>query len=374
MTQFLVPIPCTGPVDADRITVTQSTVVSEIGELPSLRRRALAGVIDTVAVLAPTMAVAAALAERFSFGRSPGGKAVFSLADQQRINEIDTGFNRAIQLNDSLYTLSGAGWWLTVSVLAVMTMVVFAAVPAMMQRRTPGRLLIGFEPESTPIEVERATTDADHQSELLTGQARPEHWDGHDQLRSSPLATAPAASVGAPAATEQEWIVLDQEATSDDTIVMPQQRPEPVAVAAAPVVAEERPEVDRQDQQQIAGPHEPVEAEPTVDVTDHAIGQWPTLADEADYLQWDRLHGGIGDPTADLEPQASTGFDNLALPESSLSDQPLTTTLVRVEAEDQAPGQTPSWSEAWQAWVYRDPTSDRWFRHDPASGNWSPLS
>ncbi len=98
-------------------------------------------------------------------------------------------------------------------------------------------------------------------------------------------------------------------------------------------------------------------------------------------------------------------FEALTLPESSLSDMPLTNSDLfeslgltpppsATEAEDSiqavatapapatlprlgsspAPNKrAPIWSEDWDAWIYWDTTLRTWFRHDMETGNWVPM-
>ncbi|MEM9654975.1 MAG: RDD family protein [Actinomycetota bacterium] len=135
-----------------------------------------------------------------------------------------------------------------------------------------------------------------------------------------------------------------------------------------------------------------------------------TLGDDLDYEAFHRMEDdradGAGPVRGSQDPDASgeDTFDTLTLPESSLSETPLTVTTDRaaevphgapaatttsVDAmgqadADPAPGSdpepnpgpasaiTPAWNDDLQAWVYRDETSGRLFRHDETSGRWVP--
>jgi len=105
------------------------------------------------------------------------------------------------------------------------------------------------------------------------------------------------------------------------------------------------------------------------------------------------------------EPQLPD-FDSLTLPESSLSDMPLTnndlfealglapptdtgdvraapaviptaapttTTTTRPSSSPAPDKRAPIWSEDWDAWIYWDTTLRTWFRHDMQQGTWVPM-
>ncbi|MGI9599177.1 MAG: hypothetical protein ACR2QK_23640, partial [Acidimicrobiales bacterium] len=109
-----------------------------------------------------------------------------------------------------------------------------------------------------------------------------------------------------------------------------------------------------------------------------------TLADADEYLAWDRAQSCHQKPKAAGGTVATAEFGSLNLPESSLAENPIhaSTTVEAAPgpepARDVAAGsptaESPIWSEPWKAWVYRDPASDRWFRHDTEHNGWRPLN
>ncbi len=300
-----------------------------------------APVVDLLLVAIPTLIAIWTLHERFPFvpGSDP---AVFAPADQVRVNQLDQGFARAFETDSALYALSGSSWWLSVGLLVVLTVVVYGVVPATAGFRTPGMLLLRL----------RAPRTSKTQVELL-----------HDLTDTA--ADEPA----------------EPEADADDTPEDPDQHPaeddDPEAGQHTQddATAEARNSNDDQDavDSDRRGPGD------GLDSTEQRWIRPVTLADDDDYRRWDQEFGSARPAEPPVVAVARPGFEALALPESSLSDAPLTTatlTKARARLEEPAAGTestAPVWNEDWNAWLYWDGERRRWFRHDKASGRWSPL-
>lgn len=353
----------------------------------------MAGAIDVAVVALGTFVVALMLAERFRFVGQVDGRGVFSEADQARINQIDDGFNRAIRLGDSVLTLSGSGWWLTMLTLVGLTAVMFLIAPSRLERRTPGRVLLGLPkpvpsvPPGEPLEI-LAEVDplpaADGDDERLSDdevRQVPDHPDADADAVAAEPAPADRRTPVVPSAAVEEHPATDpptgepaqpptiepvDTANTAETIdraetAAPVGYADPADRAALGRTVETAEAVDR-------GEPEPVGA-PTLRTT---------LGDSHEYLAWDRHEGVRSTPVVNAKPTGTPRFDALALPESSLADNPIhasaATSTEPERANDQRKGgQAPIWSDEWNAWVYRDPKSGRWFGHDAAVDRWQPI-
>ncbi len=305
---------------------------TEAGTERALPRRIVATTLDLVISIAPAAILGLLLVERFPLLVDDTGRRVLSDDDQQRIDDIGAGFNRAIELGDTLYALDGLGWWLTTALLAAMTVAVFVVVPAALGGRSPGKLLAG---------VRTAASDQADPGLGIVGVG--EHDRVHPGDPSDPGDSRPT--------------VTDDRVTTGER-----------AVGDAPSPATESTAAP----QGADGPGRPPRADRTP--------AQANLADEAEYLAWDldeRSTPSAAEKRAQVGATAATSFERLALPESSLSESPLAaTTLVRDHertTEEPAPAQTPVWSERWQAWLYEDVGTGRLFRHDTELDRWVPL-
>lgn len=313
-------------------------------------RRLCAAVLDLLLVLLPALVLAALATERFPILGVDAGRTQFSIADQLRINEIDTGMNRAVRLGDTVFTISGAGLWLTLATIGVLTVLVFFVVPAFHHGQTPGRRLMGL-----PIK-----SDEPQEIELL--EASPGETE--------PTETVPEADPVEPAAKTGQDTEPPEQGGDDEAPI-----PEPAPVQElAEIELETRTDPAEELLEMLrAG----LDEEPTTPVS---------LGHDFGYHGWsDR---DITVPPDRSRTNQDDRFDTLTLPESSLSESPLSasTEPTRDEPVMQEPAESqpaesepaavpsaPEWSEHWQAWVYRDKASGREFRHDEATNRWLPV-
>ncbi len=340
----------------------------------ALPRRIVATTLDLVISIAPAAILGLLLVERFPLLVDDTGRRVLSDDDQQRIDDIGAGFNRAVELGDTLYALDGRGWWLTTALLAAMTVAVFVVVPAALGGRSPGKLLAGVRTAAsdqadpglgivgvdehgvaqlvaTEPEPERAADG------LARTDERPERADRARTEPDQPAHVGDRVHPGDPSDPgDSPPTVTDDRVTTGER-----------AVGDAPSPATESTAAP----QGADGPGRPARADRTP--------AQANLADEAEYLAWDldeRSTPSAAEKRAQVGATAATSFERLALPESSLSESPLAaTTLVRDERTTgaPAPAQTPVWSERWQAWLYEDVGTGRLFRHDTELDRWVPL-
>ena len=348
------------------------------GTPPVLVRRAIAALADLVAVgVAPVLVGLAAL-ERFEIIAGPDSASRFSPEDQARINEIDQVFNRAIELEGTVYSLSGAGWWWTVGLLVAATLTIHVVVPSLSGGRSPGKTLLGLRVAS--IDGGRARS-GQHLLRTLGGlvdamplavpgllgwivvafdpdRRRFGDWLGRtivvaeDQQPSGDEIGRRRRTVGIdpdlPAARWAQSVAERHDAPVE--IILAETGPARPARQQATERPAGRPEARRR---------------PVTQPMERPI----RLADEAEYGAWDRARPAPLPTRTHTAP--SPTFHDLALPESSLAERPLTRVLTRQTGT--AAGGEPVWSERCSAWVYHDPASDRWFRHDTGSGRWQPL-
>ncbi|MEM7274636.1 MAG: RDD family protein [Actinomycetota bacterium] len=281
----------------------------------ALPRRLTALLTDLALVAGPTVAIAAAAAERFPILDDSGTRPRFDPLDQQRINEIDQGPNRALQLGDTVLTLSGSGLWLTVAALVILTALVFFAIPAVRNGQTPGRSLLRVPPTQTPtdgaaiLQVTMVAGEPDEPS--AQAESRPETDRPNRTVDTGP--TEPTT------ATESEL----EPVTAD-----PVNEPEPI-IEPDPV----------NEPEPIIEPDPVNEPEPIIEVD-----------------------ARLPAPEPDQAPDQTPGAAVVDIDE-----------LERAEDGDASSAASPIWSERWSAWVYRDADTRRWFFHDETSGRWKPI-
>ena len=316
--------------------------------------------------------------------------------DQLRINEIDEGFNRAIRLGDTVFALSGSGWWLTFATLLALTVAVFIVLPMVLRRRSPGRLLLGM-----PVRSQR--TDQDEPAELVSVEAAlrgtgcdataasdPDTADsnsgvatesgqtggsnGNDGTVSGHGATPiPDSLIGSTmtGADDETDGRPDDEQPSGSTV----ERLRGVAHAQTRTAVNDS--TDDQDDMTTASDTDQDHPASNGDLAGSIEPPPPvTLADADDYLDWDRPSDARPSRSSAPNNDGGTGFDVLALPESSLAELPIHASTVAVRAaldNITTPEDQPIWNDAWNAWIYWDRDSGRWFRHDPAESRWRPM-
>ena len=374
----------------------ESNAVTEESNQPTVARRLIATLVDAAVVATPTSIVALAASERFSILDRVDGTPIFSEPDQLRINEIDKGFNRAIRLGDTVFALSGSGWWLTFATLLALTVAVFVALPLVLRRRSPGRLLLGV-----PVRSEH--TDRDEPAELVSVEAALK-GTGYDS------ATAAAEDTADPdpgVATERGH--TDSSNGSDGTVSGHGAAPIPDSLIGSTMPGADDETDGRPDDEQLPGStverlrgvtqaqtgtaaSDPTDDQDDMTTTSDKDQDRPapngdlagateppppvTLADADDYLDWERP--SVARPRRSSAPNngAGSGFEVLALPESSLAELPIHASTVAARAalnSDTTPEDQPIWNDAWNAWIYWDRGSGRWFRHDPAESRWRPM-
>jgi len=83
----------------------------------------------------------------------------------------------------------------------------------------------------------------------------------------------------------------------------------------------------------------------------------------------------IPNDSGDVEPAASAGRPAAEIESSQVLAQDVAATTVAPQtASSPAPNKrAPIWSEDWDSWIYWDTTLQSWFRHDMQSGNWVEL-
>ena len=345
-------------------------------------RRFAAAALDVMFVAMPAMLLAATSAERFSIIEETGGRARFSVPDQLRINEIDQGLNRAMQVGDTVLTLSGAGLWLTLITLAMLTVLVFFVVPGLQRGQTPGRSLMRL-----PIQA-----DDEAGVELLSVSVTETASEPTERTDSQP-APQPSSEITSidKAATEVRDQNTDRDTDQDIDLDL-QSAPVPEAQLAESALEAE----PNREPESAPAPAEDQNRE-LRDLLQSGIEQGMpaaqvTLGDDAEYDRWTDLDDLDLVDRHDGGQSQDNPFETLTLPESSLSETPLTASTGRngastdrqcatatvergtetgTEAEQEpSTAVTPEWSEELQSWVYRDEATDRWFRHDQDANRW----
>lgn len=362
----------------------------------TLTRRAAAAAVDLCLVGLPTALFALLSAERFQIIEFNDGRARFALEDQVRINEIDTGLNRAMQFGDTVFTLSGIGLMLTMLVLTTLTVLVFFIVPGLRRGQTPGRSILGLPvrpDDTTDVEViSVSVTDADI-------EADPDEADGFptepfnaakkpdaakDEIRHE------SSSARQPDAPSIDDVYEAEQTIATDGILIVPSGPIDSGLHQTTLDLDVREQNDEQDHRANRLRQE-LEAE----IENGSRSIQVTLGNDDDYAEWDELDGlNLTD-----RPEKNNGrenpFETLTLPESSLSETPLTATNGRSgrspvpesqscatatverkrKTEDEVRSEiTPEWSPEWQSWVYLDEANRRWFRHDQAADRWIPIN
>ena len=302
------------------------------GQRLALWRHLPAITFDLATIAWPTTVAMAAFHERFTVLPTTDGSPRFSPVEQARINEIDQIFNRGIRVGDSIFTLSGSGWWLTMLVLVIATVTVFIAVPAVLGQRTIGQLLVGMAPlRNSDSAASRVAGEPD--IDLSEGAADPVELEPADLQLPDP--------------NSQDLVPLHLEPEEIEPLDIEHSAPDS--------------DDDTNDDIELAGPDidmtDGTTTEPTtsdIDITDAARWLEMTLADEAEYRRWDRDFG-----TSAAQPAAQPAAG---------------TTMVQPAQLDASSVERPEWSDDWNAWMYWDATTRRWYRHDTDNARWTPVS
>ncbi len=365
----------------------ESNAASQEHEPSPVVQRITSVLVDAVVVAVPTAIVALAVSERFSILDRVDGTPIFSESDQLRINEIDQGFNRAVRIGDTVFALSGSGWWLTLLTMLVLIAVVFVVLPSVLRRRSPGRLVAGLEAPSQHdgrdepaelVSVEaalRGTGCATTTSETEAGNGAAdgvETGDGGQGQRGDPIPESLTGSTMTPTGDEIDDNPDSRQPLGSTLDQLRGDTPGPAGDAALDPTAE-------QDHMSTQNDRDPNPVALTGEAAGGTVEPPPpvTLADADDYLDWEQSGAPRPTRSSTASGSAGAGFDNLALPESSLAELPIHASTVADKPaalnRDETAGDLPTWSDTCNAWLYWDQNSERWFRHDPAENRWRPM-
>ncbi len=285
----------TRPLDRPRLEPERLTVVT----------------IDLGLMFVVPAMVALSQVERF---RVDGAGLLVDAADQVRIDEIDQGFHRAVELGDHLYVLSALGWWGALVALVVSSWTIVVAFPPAAGGRTPGAVVVG-----------RLAARARLDDRIVRPARRGAGTDAGDEA-SAPARLASSPAIAGLPSGELRPTGRAEPPTID--LVEPRRRAEPETGADVDGGAGDRPGGDRvragtidlATPEPIAPPRRPVRPAPRRSSAAEAPPphdprrSW--LGDADDYRQWETAGGRWGDGA----PAGSPAFDELVLPESSLGD------------------------------------------------------
>ncbi|MEM9563198.1 MAG: hypothetical protein AAGA93_11295 [Actinomycetota bacterium] len=235
--------------------------------------------IDLGLMFVVPVAVAASQVERF---RLDGADLLVDPADRARLDRLDRGFHRAVELGDHLYVLSGLGWWGALVALVVASWTIVIAVPPAAGGRTPGALLVDWL--ATRASAGPPTTEVTAGSTVIPGTAR---------VATEEADTKEGAGDEAVHRADDGAVVDVRDGTATIHLITrtPIQPPQLPARQVTP----------------------PGSAASTPPPEDHRR-RW--LGDADDYLAWDTAGGRWRDGGRTDRP----AFDELVLPESSLGD------------------------------------------------------
>ena len=107
-----------------------------------LPRRVGAGLIDLAVVILSTAVAAAGVATRIPAIREPDGSVGFSPSDQQIISEMAGPFSRGHLIGDTLWAFSTFDVWVVITAAALAGLVVGVFVPRLSAGRSPGKFLL----------------------------------------------------------------------------------------------------------------------------------------------------------------------------------------------------------------------------------------
>ncbi len=374
--------------------------------------RLAAALVDLVLVTVPISLALVSAVERFTIVGVLDERARFSPADQLRIDAMGGGLGRGVEWNGSLYALSFGGLITVAVVTAIAALIVAVVLPTATGGRTPGKVLFGL----TVVANEGPATMSQHALRTVSSPIDLFPWffpgllavvvAGFDP-NGRRLGDRLAGTVVVPAAlprqramaipsgqTQAELILLDRSAQLDDGLAGQPGRPDDALDIRNDTVPE---------------PSDDQRARPTT-----AADQ--TRTPDNNSSRWYPGRGEAVDPAGGLhivdqpltdgleteEPDAAErglvtgtagGIIDLVFPESSLAESPLLalahSELRRHQQEVQGRklanrsatqattsstvGDEPVWNQSLEAWLYCEPASGQWFRHDPQRDRWEAV-
>lgn len=387
---------CLVDVGCDRWDSVTATVRPGVASTGPDRRLPVAA-IDLILMFAAPIALAAAVVERFPLDRNRADGPIAAV-DQGRIDEIDAGFHRAVEIGDQLYTLSGWGWWGSLFLLVAAALVTVVVVPAMADGRTPGRLALAWfdgrrgrsalhppatRPGSDDDPAAATIVLADPEPVALVIELDEPAADPTTATTSPGTSTGPTGqsvdAIAEPDRAERDWaevgwveIRRPDERPLDDDQTPAADLTDELANDLSDDLADHGPasggrraedgdidlhvdldldldlDAEREREQEPARPPDP------------SLG-W--LGHEEDYRRWT---GDIGPPAPPRPPGTGRAapFDELILPESSLAESARTAVVRRSE---------PVWDPDHRIWLYEDPTTGLWYRREQESDDWVSL-
>ncbi len=383
----------------------------------------MAAAIDLAVIVLPTIAVALITAERFTVIGPEGQPAAFSVVDQARLDAIDAGFHRAVELGGALFVLDLAGLLTTMATVALAAVLAHVVFPAAGGGRSPGKAVTGLRvvaDDGGPAGIEQhlirtlagpidllglgvpgllgtllAWGDVDRRrlgdrlaATRVTG--RPAEWvvadpapalaPAADQQPATPTSDAPT-----PAEVPVTILLTEPERTGPTT---DRAMPQPVGEQPVPPAPPRHP-VRRLDGSPTRSPQSRrgairAETETTIATATATTGSRPDagwLGGDADYDEWAAPSTtASGDTTVGRGTRPIRSYNTLLFPESSLADISTAATVTghRDEGDDLViepdDATKPMWDRGRQAWVYRNRADGRWFRHHDATGDWVPIA
>ncbi len=421
---------------------------------PPLARRVAAGLVDLLFVWLGTAATAFAVSTRVAAIRQPDGSITFSDADRALLNSMTGPLSQGRLLGDTLWAFSTDDVVTVVAAAIGAGILIGVLVPSLADGRSPGKLLfrlriltVDGRPAGILRHLVRTVLSPVDLMPLvvpgLTGYAfaasNPAHQRIGDRLagtivvdQSSPDDLVPVADA------------IDTGARTPETKphrLVPTIRTATLVVHApgrAHASLNTRPKAPDLNGDEDARPHRAdVEAGVTVVGPDDGVPEPQPNGDTVDMNERDSASEQSTPESTDMpvpveerstnpypkpvrrsravaeEPELPD-FESLTLPESSLSDMPLTndalfealglsppleasskasdsagptdeasltataptvaaTTNARRGPQPAADRRAPIWSEDWDAWIYWDTTLRNWFRHDMQRGTWVPI-
>lgn len=458
----MVQIPWPRRNPADRSTVDDPRTAGTVSpdRSPLLARRVAAGLVDLTCVMLATAGTALVTSTRVPAIRRPDGSVTFDEFDRQLLNGMTGPLSRGQMLGDTLWAFSTTDMLVVAGAAAVASIVIGALIPVVAGGRSPGKILFRLQvitvaggtpglirhlvrtlaspidlmplvvPGLTGFAFAASSPESQRVGDRLAGTIVTERQlvddlvpvaaaigvgrrssdveapDRVPTIRSATLVVHAPTRVHAPLNRRPEHPDLD-----GDEVAKPRRAPFPAGATPA----------DREH-----GTPEPQPYGDTVDMTtrDSASEQPTTESKGTPVPVEERSTNPYPKPVRrsreKAEERPPPDFDSLTLPESSLSDMPLTnealfealglippgsasvetsgpnavelsadatprssvaattptvapTPTMRRGSRPAVDKRAPIWSEDWDAWIYWDTTLRTWFRHDMARGTWVPM-
>ncbi len=380
-----------------------SSATESTGDPSLLHRRVSAGLVDLTTMAVMTAGAAVATSTRVTAIRGPDGSVSFASTDQAALSEMTGPLSRGHLLGDTLWAFSTTAVLLVTAAAVLSGIIVGVVIPGLAGGRSPGKIIFrlcvvradGGSAGMVRHLVRTIASLADLMPLVvpgLTGYAfavsNPNHQRIGDRLARTVVVDR-----------NLNRAVLNRSAEPSDLTDDGQNG------APRPAVRNRAPSDSRDNSTAEPPPHGD-----TVDMTDRGNTSDATTSAEVDAVLAripveERSNNPYPKPVRRVRDEADEtrhpDFDSLTLPESSLSDMPLTNTAL-FEALGLAPdgsddresvtepaveepattgplaGETadkraPIWSEDWDAWIYWDTSLRGWFRYDEDEGAWVPM-